>query len=76
MHAKQLIIRPKSLASQLGVSKTTLWRWRREGILPQPLKLGPRMIGWEKSTIDNWLENQRSNLTKETHIHDSDPTHY
>ncbi len=51
------IIRLSELSLMLGVSKTTLWRWRRERRLPMPLSLGPRMIGWRMVDINNWLEN-------------------
>ncbi len=53
---KQHIIRPKDLATKLGISETTLWRWRRDSKLPQPISLGPRMIGWRATDIDDWFE--------------------
>ncbi|MFG0872560.1 helix-turn-helix transcriptional regulator [Aeromonas media] len=53
------IIRPTQLAEELGVSTTTLWRWRQQGIIPQPLSLGPRLVGWDRSVINQWLESQK-----------------
>ena len=50
------LVRPSQLSSQLGVSVTTLWRWRQQKIIPEPIALGKRIIGWEQSTIDEWLE--------------------
>ena len=29
------VVRPGELAERLGVSRVTLWRWQREGRLPQ-----------------------------------------
>ena len=57
MNTEQKLLRPGDLASRLGVSKSTLWRWRRAHLLPQPLYLGPRIIGWRLEDIDSWLDN-------------------
>lgn len=51
MNTKKTILRPDELASRWGISKTTLWRWRKEKLIPQPLLLGPRMIGWHVDVI-------------------------
>lgn len=57
MNEKKLM-RAKELANYLCVSPQTLWRWRRNKTFPQPFQLGPRMIVWEVSTIDEWLNQQ------------------
>lgn len=56
--ALQLIIRPAQLANELGASKTTLWRWRQAGILPDPVLLDPRLVGWEKAVIEQWIQSR------------------
>lgn len=52
------IVRPNQLAQDLGVSLCTLWRWRQQGKMPQPMQLGPRLVGWKRETIEEWLKNQ------------------
>lgn len=52
------IIRSIDLARRLSISQTTLWRWRKTKGFPQPIKLGPRMVGWRLSTIKCWLDIQ------------------
>lgn len=64
MNAKTQIIRPKSLAKQLDISVTTLWRWRLQGIIPQPVVLGSRIIGWDQATIDDWLKHLKEKIEK------------
>jgi predicted DNA-binding transcriptional regulator AlpA len=54
------LIRSNELAKSLGVSKTTLWRWRRAGFFPEPIQIGPRLIAWKSSEIQFWLENSSS----------------
>lgn len=50
------LIRASDLCRYLRISSTTLWRWRRQNLIPQPLSLGPRMIGWHATDIHDWLE--------------------
>lgn len=49
-------LRQKEVAELLGISTTTLWRWRRAGIMPQPMALSGQVIGWRTSVIEAWLE--------------------
>jgi predicted DNA-binding transcriptional regulator AlpA len=53
------IVRPKQFANELGVSTVTLWNWRKKKILPEPITLGPRCIGWPRHVINRWLETQQ-----------------
>jgi predicted DNA-binding transcriptional regulator AlpA len=54
------LVRPKELAAILGVSSQTIWRWRKDNQIPEPIFLGPRMIAWEAKVIEKWLEEKRS----------------
>ncbi|MGE6149017.1 MULTISPECIES: helix-turn-helix transcriptional regulator [Aeromonas] len=58
------IIRSNQLTLELGVSRTTLWRWCSQGILPQPVRLGPRLVGWTRSDINHWLELNKNRGSK------------
>lgn len=51
------LIKRKALAAELGQSLTTLWRWTRDGYLPQPVRLG-KTVGWPRSVIDAWKVQQ------------------
>ena len=51
------------VARYLGISRTTVWNWSKQKLLPQPIKMG-RAKRWKKETIDEWLkecENQQHN---------------
>ncbi|WP_257969011.1 helix-turn-helix transcriptional regulator [Vibrio parahaemolyticus] len=54
----RLFIRANDLSEALGISISTLWRWRKAGVMPEPIALGPRIVGWRTSDIQNWLNNQ------------------
>ncbi|MBE0459946.1 helix-turn-helix transcriptional regulator [Pseudoalteromonas prydzensis] len=54
------IVRPNQLAKELDVSLCTLWRWRQQNKLPQPIQLGPRLVGWKREVIEEWLDSQNN----------------
>ena len=39
-----------------GWSRTTLWRWARNGRFPKPVKIGPNTTAWKKSDIAALVE--------------------
>jgi predicted DNA-binding transcriptional regulator AlpA len=49
------IVRPSRLARLLDVDPSTLWRWRKEGILPPPVKIGG-ISGWPEQQLRQLLE--------------------
>jgi prophage regulatory protein len=49
------ILRPRNLSARLGLSLATLWRLRRRGDLPEPIRLSPGCVGWRASDIEAWL---------------------
>jgi excisionase family DNA binding protein len=53
---KSRVVRPNELAERLGVARTTLWRWQREGRLPSPQLVGPNVRGWLEADLDQWWE--------------------
>jgi prophage regulatory protein len=54
-HPPDRILRPRQLADRVGLSLATLWRLRRRGDLPEPIRLSPGCVGWRTSEIDAWL---------------------
>ena len=50
------ILRTRQVMELLGVGRTTLWRWSRKGIIPKPVRLGPRAVGWRADELQDWLD--------------------
>ena len=55
---------PDDVASELGVSTNTLWRWQRIGYL-MPVKVGRKSL-YKRSEVDSLLSNQPTQKTPVT----------
>lgn len=42
------------LASRYSVSRATIWRWVKEGVLPKPVKLTPGCTRWRMADLVNF----------------------
>ena len=42
----------RQIAAMFLVSRRTVWRWVKSGALPQPFRVGPRVVRWLRSDID------------------------
>lgn len=42
------------LADRFGVSKDSIWRWKRKGQFPMPVKLGGTTTRWRLADIEEW----------------------
>jgi predicted DNA-binding transcriptional regulator AlpA len=50
------ILRINEVCERLKVSDTTLWRWRRAKLFPEPKFIpGSSVKGWTISTINEWI---------------------
>lgn len=54
--AERQFYKPKELAAELGVAEVTLWRWRRDGVGPRAIRLGPHAIRYARADVADWLE--------------------
>lgn len=48
-------IRQRELLKLLGVSRVTLWTWRRDGAFPPGVRLGPNVVAWRRDVVQDWL---------------------
>lgn len=46
----------EAAARYVGCSDRTLARMIKEGRIPQPIRLSPRVIGWREETLEQWLK--------------------
>ena len=49
------ILRVADLKAQLGTSRASIWRLRRAGEFPPPIRLSANTVGWPAHVIAEWL---------------------
>ena len=49
------ILRVADLVALLNLSRTTIWRLRRAGLFPEPIRLSANAVGWLAHVIDEWI---------------------
>lgn len=52
------VVRTGEVLDLLGVSRVTLWVWRRKGLFPAPHRFGPNTIGWPMDEIQRWMDSR------------------
>jgi prophage regulatory protein len=58
--ARARYLRQRDVLQLVGVSRPTLWEWRRKGIFPRPRQLGPNTIGWLADDVEKWMQSRPS----------------
>jgi len=60
---EQLLLCVKEVAVLLGVSARSVWRLVAAGDLPQPIRLGKRLVRWRRvhleALVANWRADER-----------------
>lgn len=46
-----MLLNVRQVAHILGVGKSTVWRWCKQGTLPAPVKLSARITRWRPEDI-------------------------
>lgn len=59
---RNTIVRLSELADEVAVSRESLYRWERQGIIPPRRKFGPATTGWLRSEIDAWLASREATV--------------
>ena len=54
-HVDRLIGWPE-LQRTIGLSRPQIWRLRRDGNFPSPLKLSQNRVAWRSSEVQKWIE--------------------
>jgi len=55
------LVRANDLCKILGVSRSTLWRMEKNGILPEKISItGARAVGWRSSEINDFVNSRKA----------------
>ena len=50
------LLSDREIAALLGVSRASVWRWTRRGLLPAPLIVGQRTRRWRRGDVEAALD--------------------
>ena len=53
--AGKRVLRLPEVLKMTGISRASVYKRLKEGTFPQPIRLGPRTVGWRLSDLDLWL---------------------
>lgn len=53
--AEQEITRISDFATRAKISRVTVYNWIARGVLPRPVRYGPKLVAWPTSVIDEWF---------------------
>ena len=54
MTQENLYLSVDQVAARFDVSKDSIWRWKRQGDFPAPVKLGGNTSRWRLADIEEW----------------------
>ena len=57
---QQQLLRLPQVKSFTGLSKSTIYARIAEGTFPKQIPIGPRLVVWVESDIQNWIAEQVS----------------
>lgn len=60
VNPQKQFLRARAVCETYSISKTTLYKWLRQGKFPQPIRLSPRLVGWDKSVLDDFFFNHQA----------------
>ncbi len=64
MKMEEKLLALAEVQKRIPKSRTTLYRWSKQGIFPKPVPVGPSGIAWVESEIDQYIEEQKEKRTK------------
>lgn len=60
-----MFLSDQQIADRYGVSRVTIWRWRRvDPLFPQPISLSPGCVRWREADLVKW-EAAKAGVTAE-----------
>jgi len=52
------VVSIREVKRALGLSQSTLYRMRRAGEFPKPIRLSRARVGWPRAVIERWIANR------------------
>ena len=49
------LLRLPVVVARVGLSATTIWRQRRCGQFPAPVRISPGCVAWREADVESWI---------------------
>ena len=49
------VLRRPDVEALTGLSRSTIYKFMKDGTFPKAVKIGSRAVGWRRADIDDWL---------------------
>ena len=49
------LLRLPVVVARVGLFATTIWRQRRRGRFPQPVRISPGCVAWREAGVESWI---------------------
>ena len=56
------LLRVKEVSELVGIGKSTVWAWVKEGKFPKPVKLSDRVTVWRESEVQTFISKAGGDL--------------
>lgn len=56
------LVPPAEAARMLGIHRVTVWAWVKQSILPPPIRITARKVGFRQSTIEQLLHSREQGV--------------
>ena len=53
------LLRRTEVEEIVGLSRSSIYRLKKEGLFPEPIRIGLRAVRWWLSDIQKWLSTRR-----------------
>ena len=53
------LLRFKDVQKLVGLARTTIWRFEREGTFPKRRRISSRAVGWVEKEVEEWIKSRR-----------------
>ena len=54
--SRRVFLRESDVLELIPISRTTLWRWVRQGTFPRPVKLSNAVTVWKAGKVQAWID--------------------
>lgn len=69
------MLSPCEVAEALGVSESTIFRWRKERTGPPWHRIGPKLVRYSEAELRKWMDESKRSLSGSNRRGPSPPSH-